>query len=169
MKHLNKIYLLGVSGSGKTHLGKILSKKLKISLYDSDEVMFIKKFTKSRPKEKRKQLIDKISKKEKWIIDSRGSDWSREPMKKADIIIWLQPNRFIRVFRILKRYLSRKGENEESLKSVINVLKYSWGYKKNIKNTSSYLEIIKFIEKNNLKPIIIRNNNQKKRLLRDFK
>jgi len=169
MKKLTKIYILGVSGSGKTHLGKILSKKLKIPLYDSDEVMFIKKFTKFRPKEKRKQLIGKISQKAKWIIDSRGSDWSRAPMKKADIIIWLQPNRFIRTFRIFKRYLSRKGKYEESLKSLINVIRYSWGYKKNMKNTSSYLEVSRFIEKNNLNPIIIKNNSQKRKFLRGLK
>jgi cytidylate kinase len=55
--------------------------------------------------------MDEISKKEKWIIDSRGDDWSIEGIKKADLIIWLQTNLFIRCFRIIKRYIERKKKN----------------------------------------------------------
>ena len=70
---LKKIYILGHSGAGTTHLSKILSSKLKIPAYDMDDVRFIKKFTKARPKSKRKKLVDKILKKKTWIIDARGT------------------------------------------------------------------------------------------------
>lgn len=165
---LNRVYLLGTSGTGKTYLGNILSKKLKLPFYDSDNVYFIKKFTLSRTKEQRKKLLDKIAKKKKWIIDARGSAWSRDPMKKADLIIWLQPNIFVRTYRILKRYFSRKGEYEEDLKSIWNLLRYSWSYKFN-DHASGYKIIKEFIRENKLNPIIIKNNRQLKRFLTSFK
>jgi adenylate kinase family enzyme len=162
-KRLKRIYILGTSGSGKSFLGKILSNELKIPFYDSDDIMFIKKFTKSRSKEKRKLMIDKIAKRTKWIIDGRGSIWSREPMKKSDLIIWLQPNSLTRAYRILKRYSNRKGENDEDLKSLFRVLKYSLSYKFNNK-VSGFKVHKEFFKENRLKPLIIKNNRQ----LNDF-
>ena len=168
-KKINRIYILGTSGSGKTFLGKILSKKLKIPLYDSDDVMFIKKFTQIRTKKERKKFIDKISKKSKWIIDSRGSEWSRNPMKKSNLIIWLQPRFPLRTIRIIKRYNERKkiGRTEEDVKSLLKLLRYSITHKYH-KNSSGFKNIKKFIEKNKLKPIIIKNKNQLNELLEEL-
>jgi shikimate kinase len=39
MKKYKNIYLIGLMGSGKTTLGKILSKKLDKQFYDSDQVI----------------------------------------------------------------------------------------------------------------------------------
>ena len=39
MKKYKNIYLIGLMGSGKTTLGKILSKKLDKHFYDSDQVI----------------------------------------------------------------------------------------------------------------------------------
>ena len=36
---LKKIVLLGMMGSGKTTIGKILSKKIKISFFDTDTII----------------------------------------------------------------------------------------------------------------------------------
>ena len=170
MKNLKRIYILGTSGSGKTFVGKILSRKLDIPFYDSDDVMFIKKFTKTRSKEKRKLMLSKIAKKSKWIIDGRSSDWSRDPMKKSDLIIWLQPNIFIRSYRILKRYYSRKNNSkyQEDIKSLFKLLKYSWSYKLNGRE-SGFIKTKKFIEENKLNPVIIKSNNKLNKFLKEIK
>lgn len=160
-----KIYILGTSGSGKTYLAKKLSKKLNIPFYDSDDVRFIKKFSEARPISERKKLMDKIAKKEKWIIDARATSWSREPMKKADLIIWLKTSSMIRVWRIIKRYLKRRKDSGENLKSIWNLIKFSLSYKNN-KKESGLKGTSKFMEDNKLKPLIIKNNKQKRRLLK---
>ena len=168
-KKINRIYIVGTSGSGKSFLGNILSKKLKIPIYDSDEVMFVKKFTKVRTKEERKKIIDKISNKSKWIIDARASEWSRNPMKKSDLIIWLQTSIPLRTLRILSRYFSRKkrGETEEDIKSLVKLLKYSITFRIN-KSTSGFRSINRFIEENNLNPVIIKNKTQLENLINDI-
>jgi adenylate kinase family enzyme len=167
-KRLNRIYILGTSGSGKTYLGTILSNKLKIPFYDSDDIMFIKKFSKTRTKEERKNKLSFISKNKKWIIDSRGSIWSRDPMKKSDLVIWLQPNIIIRTFRILRRYFSRRGNYEENFKSVCRVLLYSWSYRFNNK-ISGFKANKKFIEENNINTLVIKNNRQIKLFFKSLK
>jgi adenylate kinase family enzyme len=166
MKHPNRIYILGTSGTGKSYLGKILSEKYSLPFLDSDDIMFIKKFSKSRTREQRKKKLDKIARNKKWIIDARGSDWSIGPMKKADLIVWLQFNLFTRTWRILKRYFSRKGKYDEDFKSIWNLLKYSWSYKISDK-LSGYKFHRKFIKENKLNPVIIKTNRQLKRFLRE--
>jgi len=164
---LKKIYLLGISGSGKTYLGNLLSQKLKIPFYDSDDIRFIKKFTKARDKKQRKKLVDKILKKSKWIIDGRGTDWDRHAMKKSDLVIWLQTPIRKRTLRILKRYKSRrKGKLEENISSLMTLLKYSSKYKYS-KGITGFKEHKKFLKENDLKYIVIKNNKQLKKLLED--
>jgi len=166
---LKKIYILGISGSGKTYLGNLLSQKLKIPLYDSDDIRFIKKFTKARDKKQRKKLVDKVLKKSKWIIDGRGTDWDRHAMKKSDLIIWLQTPARKRTFRILKRYKDRKkGKFEEDKSSLMVLLKYSLSYKGS-KRITSFKEHKKFLKENGLNYIVIKNNKQLKKFLEELK
>ena len=165
---LKKIYILGISGSGKTYLGNLLSQKLKIPLYDSDDVRFIKKFTKARPKEQRKKLIDKIIKKPKWIIDARGTDWDRHAMKKSDLIIWMQTRLLKRSHRILKRYFGRRGKHKEDLSSIFVLLKYSSGYKFS-KKITGFKEHKKFLEENKLNYVAVKNKRQLNKLLKGLK
>jgi len=53
-KDLNKIFILGSSGSGKTFLANLLSKKLNIPSYDLDDIFWYKKYTKKRAREIKK-------------------------------------------------------------------------------------------------------------------
>jgi adenylate kinase family enzyme len=55
---LKRICILGTSGSGKTHLSKILSESLKIKNYDSDDAMFVVRFSKTRTPPQRKKYND---------------------------------------------------------------------------------------------------------------
>lgn len=162
-----RIYILGSSGSGKTYLGNLLSQKLKIPPYDSDNIRFIKKFTKARTKEKRKELIDKIIKKPKWIIDGRGTDWDRHAIKKSDLIIWMQTHLLKRSHRILKRYFGRRGEHKEDLYSLFVLLKDSSRYKFS-RNITGFKEHKKFLEENKLNYVAIKNKRQLKKLFKDF-
>lgn len=79
---MSNIYLVGLSGSGKTSVGKKLSKKLKLDFLDTDEFISFK--TKLSPKEyiekygeekfrlEEKEVINHIVKKEKRFLVSTG-------------------------------------------------------------------------------------------------
>lgn len=156
---IDKIYVLGHSGAGSTTLAEQLSEILKIPSYDMDDLIFIKKFIKYRSRAHRKRLVNNISKKKKWIIDSRGNDWNRNAMKKADLIIWLQTPFHKRAFRILRRFFQRRKNNEfdENLLDALKVVKYTSSFRFG-KNPPSLNPLKKYLKENSLEPHIIKNN-----------
>ena len=164
----NRIYILGISGSGKSFLGKILSKQLKIPHYDSDDVRFIKKFSKARTKDQRKILIDRIIKKKKWILDAKGSDWDRHAMKKSELVIWLQITLTKRLYRILKRYYARKGEFEEDISSLWELVKFTSRYRYG-GGVVTFKEHKRFLEENKIKYIAVKNKKQLEKIIGELK
>ncbi len=169
-KKRDKIYVLGASGAGTTTFANQLSKILKIPHYDMDDVRFIKKFTKARTPKQRKKRVDKLLKKRKWIFDARGTNWDRHAMNEADIIIWMQTPAHKRIFRIIKRYFKRKEDNlfEEDFSSLIALIKYSLGFRFG-KHITSFNSLKEFLEKNKLKPIIIKNKKQLNKFSNELK
>jgi adenylate kinase family enzyme len=67
---MNKIHIIGISGSGKSHLANILSNKLNIPKFDLDDIYYETKYSKIRDKIKRKEIISQIIKENNdWIIE----------------------------------------------------------------------------------------------------
>lgn len=156
-----KIFIFGPPGSGKSYWANEISKKLKIPIYDMDDVRFIKKFNKDRPEEKRKLLVDKILKNKKWVIDSKANDWNRHAMLKADLLLWICVPFYVRVIRIIKRYFrrSKNPKLEEGILDLFSLINYSCSYRFGRKPMSFSL-IKNFLFKNKLKPISLKNKRQ---------
>ena len=168
MKNPKKIYILGVSGSGKTTLAKKISKKLKIPIYDLDDFFFIRKYDKKRTIEKRREKLKKLIKEKKeWIIEGVYHDWVSEAIKKAELLIWLNPGKNKISFRILKRYLMRKGKEKETFKDVLYLIKWSRKYNEN--DSKTYKKHNEFIKKHKKDTIILKNNKQTREFLNSIK
>jgi adenylate kinase family enzyme len=45
---MKKIYIIGISGSGKTYLSEKISEKLNIKKIDLDDIYFLEKYNKKR-------------------------------------------------------------------------------------------------------------------------
>lgn len=168
-KKRERIYILGITGSGKSFLAKRISKILKIPTYDMDDIRFIKKFTKARTPAQRKKKVDKLLKQKKWIFDARGTDWDRHAMLKADTIVWLLTPSYKRVFRIIKRYIKRRKNPkiEEEFSDQFILIKYSLGFRFS-KRVTGFNSICKFMREHNLNPIILKSNSQINHFLEDL-
>tara|TARA_Y100000034_G_C6652209_1_gene285523 strand:+ start:56 stop:574 length:519 start_codon:yes stop_codon:yes gene_type:complete len=163
-----KIYILGTSGSGKSTLAKKLSEGLKIKSYDLDDIYWYKKYTKKIKKSKRRGKLKQLIKgKKKWILEGIYTDWSDEAIKKADLIIWISTPSRVLSWRIFKRYMKRKGELDETLRDCINLIKYARGYKKHPSSTG-YEAHKKVIKKHTKKVVVLKNNRQIKKFLKDI-
>lgn len=102
---MNKILILGNSGSGKSTFGKQLSEKLNIDLLFLD--VFV--YDESWDNPNHKQMEDEVQKflaKDKYIIDGNFLNYAKERFTDCDTIIFLDINRFI----CLKSVLDRKKE-----------------------------------------------------------
>ena len=167
-----KILIFGATNSGKSTLAKILSKKLKIRHYDMDDIFWKRKYDQKRTDKQCEKLLKIKCKKKQWIIEGAYSRWVECAIKSADFIILLKiPLRKL-VFRLTKRTIKRKlsrdrkKRNRESFKDYKLLLKFAKKYGK--KNDIGGYETHKQLsEKHKKEFIILKNNRQIKKFLRD--
>lgn len=145
---LKKIHIIGGPGSGKSYMAKLISNKMNIKNYDLDNIFWDNSSdtfgTKADTKTRDEKLND-ILLKESWIIEGVYYSWLSDSFDKANIIIVLKTNVYIRDYRIIKRFLMRKmgltpRNKKETLKGLLNLLK--WNHKYDKRNMVQAEEII---------------------------
>lgn len=107
---MQKIWITGSSGSGKTTLANILGTKLNIPVHYNDKIFWQDNWQ-ERPKNEQIEITKKLLEKDKWIYEgNRFSDCKEDGRyKKCDTIIFLNINRFICLYRFLRRYFKYRG------------------------------------------------------------
>ena len=110
-------------------------------------------------------MINKILKKEKWIVEGVYGWWTETFAQKSDLIIFLDlPFRKL-AWRNIKRYLfENENRPNEDFKNLLRLIKYVKSYKKG-KHKGSYTCHKKIIDKHKKNLIVIKNNSQIKELL----
>ena len=165
----NRIHILGTSGSGKTYLSKKLSEKLKIKIYDLDDIFFIRKYDKKRDIEKRKQLLKKIVKRKTWIIEGVYSTWVEESIKKSDLVIMLDPAYYVLAYRLILRFFKRKvRKNRDTLKDLWMLLKFSKSYH-NKDLSGSFQGHKELIDRHKVEFVYLKNKRELNWFLEEFK
>ena len=106
MKKYKNIYLIGLMGSGKTTLGKILSKKLDKQFYDSDHVieeklgvdvpMIFEYEGEAGFREREKDSLKELVSKKNIVLATGGgiilSQSNRDLLSENGIVIYLKSN-----------------------------------------------------------------------------
>lgn len=153
---MNKIYIVGNVGSGKTTLALKLSKDLKIKNYELDSLVWDNnKIATRRTNEEILTLFNKIISKDKWIIEDPGRDIFKGGINKADLVILLDIPFYIIKIRLLKRWIKQVLRIEKcNYKPSINMLfkMYKWA-RKNNRNRDNYILFLK----SNAKKLLILN------------
>jgi adenylate kinase family enzyme len=173
MKKLNRIHILGTSGSGKTFLSKKLSKIFKIKIYDLDDIFWLRngarKYDTKRNEKERNRLLNQITKRKKWIIEGCYSSWVEESIKNSDLVIWLNPPFHILAFRLISRFFKRKLlGTREGWRDLGLLLKYAKNYHKKGQPAGYYLHK-ELIEKHKVKMIYIQTSKELNRFLKEIK
>jgi adenylate kinase family enzyme len=164
MKH-NKIYIVGIMGSGKTTLAKKLSEKLKIKHYSLDDIYHIRKFDKKRSSKARENKLNTTLSKKSWIIEGVHNKWTEDIFRKEELVIWLDLNPTYLIINLIKRFFKKEDE-KANLENTKNALKYAVNYRKDSKKFKFHSEMIKK-HKPNL--IHIRSNKQINQFLKSLK
>lgn len=143
-----KIHIIGGSGSGKTFLANQLSKEYGIEHYDLDDLQWdnaAKSYGVKRNADERRAMLQDILKNEQWIIEGVYYKWCKQCFADADEIYLLQVPKRVYTYRIIKRFIKRKFGLEkgkkESLKSLVDLIKWADSYEKN-----DMVEIKKILE-----------------------
>ncbi len=136
-----KIRIIGSCGSGKSYLAKQISNKLEIPYYELDNMIWDRSEESLRfPEEIRDAEFNRIVSSESWIIEGVQYNWTNESFSRADFIYILNPNVYLRDYRIIKRFIRSRTGIEE------------WNYKQSFKNLLKML--IKWNHGYNLKEVL---------------
>tara|TARA_Y100000310_G_C20661534_1_gene805066 strand:+ start:114 stop:605 length:492 start_codon:yes stop_codon:yes gene_type:complete len=158
----NKIYILGSVGSGKTTLAKKISNKLKIPLFELDDVYWKKKYTIKRGEsEKRKELSKILGKHKKWIIEGASGSFVGKAVKQADLVIWLDLHHRLLSFRIIKRSFREMLKGEQSFSGMRRLLSEIKDYK----NRNGMYKKHRKLLRGNKKYVVLRSRGDIKKLL----
>ena len=108
---MQKICILGAPGSGKTFLAHRLAIKFGLETHDLDDIFWDSTAdsygTKASP-ENRDAALSRIIQKNAWITDGVYYSWVVPAFNNADlIIIWHAP-RWLRQWRIIRRFIKRR-------------------------------------------------------------
>ncbi|MCP3025939.1 hypothetical protein [Halobacillus sp. A5] len=164
---INRVVILGSPGSGKSTLAKKLGKSARIAVVHMDKLFWKPGWLQST----REELLAKQEihlKKSSWIIEGNYSLVWDERLKKADTIIFLDLNRFLCIYRILKRWVLNRGRVRDDLapgcpdRMTIEFLHYVWKfpYKKRDQMIKAVL-----IQQDHAQTIIINNKKAVKQFI----
>jgi len=107
-----KIRIIGSCGSGKSTAAKQLSEKYGIPCFEVDNMIWDRSEDNLKfPEEVRDANLASILRSDSWIIEGvQYKEWTLSSIEQADLVVILDPNVYIRDYRIIKRFiLSRTG------------------------------------------------------------
>ena len=112
-----KIQILGFAGSGKSTLAETLSQKLSLPVIYIDTVHWLPGWQ-MRPREEQMMILGRFldENADGWVIDGNYTkNWWDRRMAEADQIVFLNFNRFLCLWRILKRNHDYQGKTRVSM------------------------------------------------------
>lgn len=169
----NRIFIVGIYGSGKSSLSKKIKEISKYEAYDLDEIKYKRKYDQIRSVKQRLKIIKQISNKKTWIAEGAWLDYALDLYKKADIVIFLEiPKKTIYkriIIRHFKRKFHKEKYNSHNLKSTFSIL----GKVKKYYHDPKYFMTLKshkdYIEKHSKEHIILKNNKDINNFLKSLK
>lgn len=113
---MQRIWITGSSGSGKTTLANRLGKKLNIHVFHRDQITWMENWQ-ERSEEEQIKIVKEITIKEKWIFDGNRFTASKVDGRfdNCDTLIHLNINRFLCLYRGIRRYFEHKNDARADL------------------------------------------------------
>lgn len=105
-----KIAILGFSGCGKSTLARKLGEKYQIPVLHLDSVHWLPNWVENQKEVEIQQVQDFMDSNDSWVIDGNyyGMSYERR-LEEADRIILLELNRFVCLWRVVKRWKRYSG------------------------------------------------------------
>jgi adenylate kinase family enzyme len=114
---IQRIHILGASGSGTSTLARALSEKLGYQHFDTDNYYWLpseEPFTQPRPIDQRRALLERdLAAHENWVLSGSLCGWGDLFIRYFELVIFLWIPSDIRMSRLLDRERERYGIDME--------------------------------------------------------
>ena len=111
---VNRIHILGASGSGTTTLGRALAARLQCPHFDTDDYFWLPTdppFTTQRERTARQhRLMDDLTAHDAWILSGSLSGWGDVAIPLFELVVSLWVPHDVRIERLHHREHARFGE-----------------------------------------------------------
>ena len=111
---MERICIIGGSGTGKTTLANNLGRELKLPVYHIDGIHHLENW-KIRDKNERDKIIIEKANQSKWIIDGTYCSTLQQRLEKSDYIIYLDYSTLAQVIGVMKRFFKNHGKEKEEI------------------------------------------------------
>ncbi|VXD01403.1 conserved hypothetical protein [Enterobacterales bacterium 8AC] len=113
MSHINKIHIMGASGSGTTSIAARLSKITHYQHVDTDDIYWhatTPPFSVAREYVERQQLLSAtLAARPRWILSGSLCGWGDIVIPYFDLVVYVYVKHDVRIDRIRKREWARYG------------------------------------------------------------
>ncbi len=139
-----KILIVGSPGSGKSTLARKITEKTGYELIHLDNEYWSDTWV-ATPREEFREKVSKLVEKDCWIMDGNYSNTFDIRLPAADVVIFLDINRFVCLFSVISRHGKARpdipdGCAEKFDKEFLDFLKYVLSFPK--KNRQKILNLL---------------------------
>jgi len=128
---MKKIAIIGSGGSGKSTFSILLGKELNLPVHHLDKLYWQPNWVRTA-NEEWENILNNLCKNEQWIIDGNYKSTLDIRLKACDTVIFLDVNRFVCIYRAIKRTLisSHRPDMAKGCKERFNMefIKFLWCY-----------------------------------------
>jgi adenylate kinase family enzyme len=142
---LQRVHIIGGPGSGKSYAAQQLSNRLGVPAYGLDDLFWERaalSYGVRASEVDRDIRLAAITQADGWVIEGVYYRWLKPSFERADVIFVLHTNVFLRDWRILKRFVSRKlgivPTKRETLLDLYRLMQ--WDHKYDIDNLKPAME-----------------------------
>lgn len=156
---INRISIVGGSGTGKTTLSDSMGKELNIPVYHLDGMNYNKNWQARDTEERDKMILEKVNKK-KWIIDGTYGTTLKQRLDNSDFVIYLDYSSWAQIKGIMGRFFKNHGKEKAEIPGCKEQMTFSFFFWVLRWRKSKRAEIVSLIDEVDQNKVLVFKNRK---------